>query len=393
MKNGKKFIALLIMVFLLGTMVGCGGAKKEGTNTNTKAPIKIGLNMELSGAVAEYGTKGANGAMLAFEEINKGGGVLGQQIEAIKMDNKSDNAEAASVAANLAQQGVVGYVGSMTTGKTLAAAELVKQNKIPMISPTATATEVTVDPQTNKVRDYVFRVCFLDPFQGQVMAKFAGENLKAKSAAILMDTSNDYSKGLAKAFKEYFVKQGGTIVAEEGYVEKDKEFKATLTKIKAKKPDVIFVPGYYNEVGLIVKQGRDLGIEETFPRRRRMGLPQLAQIAGAAALNNTYFCNHFSASSTDPKVQAFVKAFKAKYGVEPDGFAALGYDAAGLMADAIKRAGSADPAKITAAIAATKDYQGVAGTITMDANHNPVKTAVIIEMKDGKEVVKAQIKP
>lgn len=392
MKNGRKCIALLIMVFFIATMVGCGSAKKEGTDT-TKEAIKIGLNMELSGAVAEYGAKGTNGAMLAIEDANKAGGVLGKQIEAIKMDNKSDNAEAASVAANLASKSVVGYIGSMTTGKTLAAAEVVKSNKIPMVSPTATATEVTIDPQTNKTREYVFRVCFLDPFQGQVMAKFADDNLQAKSAAILMDTSNDYSKGLAKAFKEYFTKQGGTIVAEEGYVEKDKEFKATLTKIKGKKPDVVFVPGYYNEVGLIVKQGRELGITVPFLGGDGWGSPQLMQIAGAAALNNTFFCNHFSASSTDPKVQAFVKAFKAKYGVEPDGFAALGYDAAGLMIDAIKRAGAPDTAKITQALAATSGYQGVAGTITMDKNHNPVKTAVIIELKDGKEVVKAEIKP
>lgn len=208
-----------------------------------------------------------------------------------------------------------------------------------------------------------------------------------------MDTSNDYSKGLAKAFKEQFTALGGKIVSEEGYVEKDKEFKATLTKIKAKNPDVIFVPGYYNEVGLIVKQGRDLGITVPFLGGDGWGSPQLVQVAGAKALNNTFYCNHFSASSSDPAVQQFVKDYKAAYGVEPDGFAALGYDAAMLMIDAIKRAGSADPVKVTKALAESKDVKGVAGNITMDKNHNPVKSAVIIELVNGKEVVKTTINP
>jgi branched-chain amino acid transport system substrate-binding protein len=225
------------------------------------------------------------------------------------------------------------------------------------------------------------------------MAKFASQDLKAKTAAVYVDTSNDYSKGLAKAFEDDFTAAGGKIVDKEGYVVKDTEFKATLTKIKATKPDVIFVPGYYNEVGLIVKQGRELGITVPFTGGDGWGSPQLMQIAGATALNNTYFCNHFSASSTEPKVQAFVKAYKAKYNSEPDGFAALGYDAALVLMDAIQRAGSTDTAKITAALAATKDLQGVSGVITMDKNHNPVKAAVIIGFENGKEVVKTTIKP
>lgn len=395
--NRNKILALILAgLLVVSVAAGCGSNKKQegGASKATKASaIKIGLNMELSGAVAEYGNKGANGALLAIDKVNKSGGVLGQKIEPIKMDNKSDNAESANVAARLAQQGVVGIIGPMTTGRTLASVPVATQNKIPVVSPTATALEVTVDPKTNQTRDYIFRVCFLDPFQGQVMARFAANDLKAKTAAILMDTSNDYSKGLAKAFKEQFTALGGKIVSEEGYVEKDKEFKATLTKIKAKNPDVIFVPGYYNEVGLIVKQGRDLGITVPFLGGDGWGSPQLVQVAGAKALNNTFYCNHFSASSSDPAVQQFVKDYKAAYGVEPDGFAALGYDAAMLMIDAIKRAGSADPVKVTKALAESKDVKGVAGNITMDKNHNPVKSAVIIELVNGKEVVKTTINP
>ena len=343
--------------------------------------------------MAEYGAKGQNGALLAIENMNKKGGVLGKQIEAVTMDNKSENSEAASIAAKLAQSGIAGYVGCMTTGKSLSAIPIIAQNKIPMVTPAATAADVTVDAKTGMVRESVFRVCFLDPFQGQIMAKFAGYVLKARNAAIMLDNSNDYSKGLAASFEKDFVAAGGRIVAKEAYVEKDRDFKATLTKIRAAKPDVIFVPGYYNEVGLIVKQGRELGITVPFIGGDGWGSPQLLQIAGASALNNTFFCNHFSAASTDPKVQAFVKEYKDKYGVEPDGFAALGYDAALLLMDAIKRAGSTDAAKITQALASTTGLQGVAGTITMDKNHNPVKSAVIIGYNNGKEVVAATIHP
>ena len=389
MKKFNRLVAVFTVLLLIGTMVGCS----KTSNTSSKDTIKIGLNLELSGAVAEYGQKGQNGAMLAIEDQNKKGGVLGKQVEAVALDNKSDNAESASVAASLAGKGIVGYIGCMTTGRTLAYIPVSEQYKLPLISPTGTAADVTVDSKTGQVRPYAFRACFLDPFQGQVMSKFAIGDLKAKTAAILMDTSNDYSKGLAEAFETNFKAAGGTIVDKEAYIEKDKDFKPQLTKIKASNPDVIFVPGYYNEVGLIVKQGRELGITAPFTGGDGWGSPQLVQIAGADALTNTYFCNHFSASSTDPKVQAFVQEFKTKYGTEPDGFAALGYDAAMLMMDAVQRAGSTDTAKITAALAATSGFQGVAGAITMDSNHNPVKSAVIIGFDNGKEVVKSTVNP
>jgi len=386
-KYFKGAVVIAAIAWLFG-MAGCGQTAEK-----TKETIKIGVNYELSGAVAEYGTKSSNGTLLAIEEINKDGGVLGTTLEPIRMDNKSDNAEAVSVAARLAQKGIVAYIGPCTTGKTLAASEIATKNKLPLVTPTATDPSVTVDPKTNETKKYIFRTCFLDPFQGTVMAKFASAELKCTKAAILMDTSNDYSKGLAKAFEEAFVQQGGTIVAKEGYVEGDKDFKATLTKIRGKNPEVIFVPGYYNEAGLIVKQGRELGINVPFIGGDGWGSDQLVKIAGAQALNNTFFCNHFASTSQDPKVQKFVAAYKAKYGTEPDAFAALGYDAAYLLADAIKRAGAADPEKITKALAETKNLPGVTGTLTMDKQHNPVKTAIVIELKDGKQVVKTEIKP
>lgn len=385
MRKLKLLTAILLGMVLVFSVFGCGKSAKKDT-------IKVGINIELSGPVAEYGTKACNGAKLAIDDVNKEGGVLGKQIEAIVLDDKSDNGESASVAARLAQSGIVGYIGPATTGVTLAAVPVSEKYKLPIVTPTATAAGVTVDPKTG-LRPYVFRVCFLDPFQGQAMAKYASTDLKAKKAAVLVDSSNDYSKGLAEAFKTNFTNAGGTIVANEAYTTKDKDFQATLTKIKAAAPDVIFVPGYYNEVGLIVKQGRELGITVPILGGDGWGSPQLVQIAGAQALNNTYFCNAFSLSNTDSKVQNFIKEYKAKYNVEPDAFAAQGYDAALMMMDAIKRAGSPDSAKITEALASTKDLQGICGPITIDKNHNPVKSAFLITFDNGKEVVKQSIQP
>jgi branched-chain amino acid transport system substrate-binding protein len=266
-------------------------------------------------------------------------------------------------------------------------------NKVLAISPTASNPKVTVDPATGKTRDYLFRASFIDPFQGTVMANFAGQNLKAKTAVIYIDNSSDYSKGLSQFFKETFAKSGGTIVAEEAYLQKDQDFKSTLTKIKAKNPDVIFVPGYYEEVGKIVKQARELGITVPFLGGDGWDSAKLPEIAGAQALNNTFFGNHYSPDDDSKAVKDFVAAYKKEYGQTPDAFAALAYDATMMIVDAIKRANSADPVKIKDAMAATKDFQAVSGSITLNQTHDAVKSAVIIEMKDGKQTFKAKVNP
>ncbi|NSW83836.1 MAG: ABC transporter substrate-binding protein [Syntrophothermus sp.] len=399
MKVSKRLAVLLLLVFVVSIVAGCQSKTTENQTetpkapTETKEPIKVGVNVELSGGVASYGTNCRNGVVLAFDEINKAGGVDGRTIDYVIMDCKSDSAEATNVAARLVGQKVVALIGPLVTGSVLGAEPIASKNKIPLIAPAATAMAATVDEKTGKTKEFVFRTCFIDPFQGGLMGNYAYDTLKAKKAAILMDTSTDYSKGLAKAFKEAFVGKGGTIVAEEGYVKNDKDFKATLTKIKNKVPDVIYVPGYYNEAGLIIKQARELGITVPILGGDGWDSAELVNIAGAKALNNTFFTNHYSSADKDPKVVKFVKAYEAAYKTTPDAFAALGYDSAYLLVDAIKRAGSTDGVKIKEALAATKDFSGVTGTFSMDELHNPVKSAVLIEMVDGKQVVKTKIQP
>ncbi len=259
------------------------------------------------------------------------------------------------------------------------------------MTPTGTNTKITVD--NGKVKDFAFRSCFIDPFQGQVMASFAQKTVKAKTAAIYIDSSSDYSKSLSQNFEQVFVKNGGTIVAKEAFLQKDQDFKAALTKIKSVNPEVIYIPAYYEEVGKIIKQARELGITVPLLGSDGWDSPKLAEIAGAAALNDTFFTNHYSAQDKDPMVQKFVESYKKEYGQEPDAFAVLGYDGALMMIDAIKRANSTDSVKIKDALAQTKDLKVLTGTLSLDANHDPIKSAVIIEMKDGKQTFKEKVNP
>jgi branched-chain amino acid transport system substrate-binding protein len=267
------------------------------------------------------------------------------------------------------------------------------ENKIPLIAPAATAVNVTVDEKTNKIKDYIFRVCFIDPFQGTLMANFAATDLKAKNAVIFKDSSTDYAKGLAQYFKKTFEEKGGKIVAEEGFVKDDRDFKAVLTKIKGTNPDFIYVPGYYQEVAPLIKQARDLGITCPIGGCDGWVSDDMVKVAGAANLNNTYLTSDFSAEDKDAKVVKFVADFKAKYNKVPNSFNALGYDAVQLLAQAIKDAGEAKPDKITTALTKIKDFVGVTGKMSIDANHNPVKAGIIIEYKDGKQVMKTRVQP
>ncbi len=381
--NKKKFGALLIGLSLL--VAGCGGGGSSDT-------IKIGANLEMTGGSASFGASATNAAKLAINEYNAKGGFKGKKLELVIADNKSEAAESASAMQKLVQDKVVAVIAPIASSSVIAGAQINQDSKVLAISPTASNPKVTVD-EKGKVRPYMFRASFIDPFQGSVMAAFATKSLKAKTAAIYIDNSSDYAKGLAKYFEEEFVKAGGQIVIKEAYLQKDTDFKATLTKIKALNPEVIFVPGYYQEVGLIIKQSRDLGMKMPVLGGDGWDSVQLTNIAGAENLENTFFCNHYSAEDKNPKVVSFVEAYQKAYGQVPDSFAALAYDATWMIIKAMERADSTDSVKIRDEMEKTKDHDGVSGKTTLNATHDAVKGAVIIAYQGGKQVFKERVAP
>lgn len=392
MKKKKFASAFLSLSLAAGVLAGCSGSGSSEKSSGDGDTIKIGVNLELSGGVASYGQSIAEGLELATAEINKEG-IDGKKIKLIKVDNKSEASEATSGAIKLTSQDqVAAIVGAATSTNSIAQVQIAQDNKVPVISPSGTSPEITFSK--DKLNDYVFRTSFIDPFQGTVAANFAAKEIKAKSAAIYIDSSSDYSKGLAAAFKEQFEKNGGKVVAEEAYIAKDTDFRSTLTRLKSAKPDFIFLPGYYEEAGLIVKQARETGLDVPFMGGDGWDSPKLVEIAGAKALNNTFITNHYSSGDPDEKIQNFVSAFKAKYkDKSPDAFNALGYDTGYFLADAIKRAGSADSEKIKEALEKTADLELVTGTFTLDEKHNPIKSATILEFKEGKQVFNTKINP
>lgn len=398
----KKFGSLFLASTLLaGVLAGCGSddsndssSGSSGGGSTSGETIKIGGNLELSGAVASYGSSINDGAKLAIEEINAAGGIGGKQIEYIPVDNKSDNAEAATAAIRLAEQEkVVAMIAPATSGNTVATVQVAAQYKVPIVTASGTAETVTVDEKGN-VNEYAFRTCFIDPFQGIVAANFATEELKAKKVAIYADSSSDYAKGLAKSFKEQVEANGGEVVIEEAYVADDVDFKSTLTNIKGKNPDFVFIPGYYEEVGLIVKQAREIGITAPLMGADGWDSPTLVELAGGDALNNTFITNHYSSGDPDQKIQDFVKAFSDKYSSQPNAFHALGYDTVYYLKDAIERAGDEVTGEtIQKALAETKDLSLITGTFTVDEKHNPVKSATVLEFVDGEQVFKTKVNP
>jgi branched-chain amino acid transport system substrate-binding protein len=389
----KKKLAGIFMSFMMaaGVLAGCGGSTSTSGEKDGET-IKIGANLELSGGVASYGQSIQEGLKLAIEEINKEG-IDGKKLELVTFDNKSDVAEATNGAIKLiSQDKVSAIVGAATSTNTLAQVEIAQKNKTPLITPTGTNSTIT--SKDGVLNDFVFRTCFIDPFQGTVAANFASTDLKVKNAAIIIDSSSDYSKGLAASFQESFEGNGGKVVAEEAYIAKDTDFNAILTNIKAKNPEFIFLPGFYEEVGLIIKQARALGIDVPIMGGDGWDSPTLVDIAGADPLNNTFITNHYSSGDSDPKVQGFVKAFEGKYdGKSPDAFAALGYDTAYFIADAIKRAGSGDPEKLKKALEETDGLGLVSGDLKLDKNHDPIKAAVILEYKGGKQEFNTKVNP
>jgi branched-chain amino acid transport system substrate-binding protein len=354
-------------------LIGCKKSADQGSGDT----IKVGEFASMTGSEATFGQSSHKGTQMAVDDLNAAGGVLGKKIELLTEDDQSQAGQPATVVRKLiSRDNVVAILGEVASSKSLEAAPICQESKIPMISPAST------NPKVTETGDYVFRVCFIDPFQGTVMANFALKTLKLKSVAVLTDVKSDYSLGLAKFFKEGFTAGGGKIVAEQNYSGGDKDFNAELTAIKGMNPDGIFVPGYYTEVGLISRQARQLGINVPLFGGDGWESSSLVPIGGTA-LEGNYFSTHYSPEDTSPAVQNFVKAFKDKYHETPDAMAALGYDSAMILADAIKRAGTTDGIKVRDALAATKDFAGVTGKITIDPNRNASKPAVILTIKDG----------
>jgi branched-chain amino acid transport system substrate-binding protein len=365
-------LTLIFSVFLSFSCVNKGGTGNGGPAGDT---IKVGVYGDLTGQTSSFGQSTRNGVQLAVDEINAGGGVNGKKIELVVEDDQGRPEQAKTVVQKLiSQDKVQAVLGEVASTNSLAAAPVAQEAKIPMITPSST------NPKVTQVGDYISRVCFIDPFQGSVMAKFASNTLKAKSAAILGDVNSDYSKGLTQFFEEEFSRLGGKVVSKEAYTQTDPDFKGQLTKIRDLKPDVLYVPGYYGQVGIIAKQARELGMNIPILGGDGWDSPELWKLGGDA-LKPAYISNHYSAENPAPEIQNFVKAYKAKFNVEPDSLAALAYDAAKVLADAIKRAGGAnDSAKLKDAINSTKDFAGVTGKITLDAERNAVKPAVVLEL-------------
>jgi branched-chain amino acid transport system substrate-binding protein len=349
--------------------------------------IKIGEVDPLTGGVSQFGIGCHQGFALAFDEINRDGGILGQKLELVTEDNQSKPGQSSTAVRKLIMQDkVVAILGDATSSATLEAAPIAQSNKIPMITPTAT------NPRITEVGDFVFRVCFLDEFQGRVLAKFTKEKLDARKVATLTDVKQDYSVDLTRFFRDEFSKLGGTIVAEQSYSTGDTDFRAQLTSIRAARPDAVYVPGYYQEVALMVKQGRQMGL--TMPFVGCDGWANQALLAiGGKAIDGCYFTNHFSPDDPSPLVTEFVANYQKKYGTPPDTFSALGYDAARLLADAIKRAGSTDSKALRDALAQTTGFEGVTGKISFDANRNASKPGLIVTVKGGKFEIAEKIAP
>lgn len=371
----RKIMSVLLSAALAVSLAGCqSGGGASGGKAAGEA-LKIGFVAPLTGSTSSYGQSSQNGLKLLEEQVNKAGGVNGQQVQFLSVDSEGKPATAVTGGQKLINSDkVCAIVGPVLSGSANALAPICQQYNVPMITGTGTDVNIT------KNGDCIFRTCFTDPFQGKVMAKFAADELKAQTAAILYDNGSDYSKGLTEAFKSSFT---GKIVDVESYSSGSKDFNAQLTKIAPHNPDVLFLPEYYGDVAVIAKTARSVGVKATFLGGDGFDSPELFSIGGDA-VNGAYFSNHYSADDTSAKVVQFIKDYKAKYNSDPDAFAALTYDAGRVLLDSIKKAGSTDGNAVKNAL---KAYSGdvVCGHITFDSDRNAVKAAVIIKTQGGKE--------
>lgn len=390
MKRVNKLLSVLTAgVLFAGALAGCGSSKEAKSDV-----IKIGGNLEMTGGSASFGISSKNGIELALKNVNQKGVLGGKKVELVVADNKSEASEALNAMQKLiSQDKVVAVIGPNLSSAAIASSAINNAGKVAAITPMGTNPDVTVNPENGKTREYNFRACFIDPFQGTVMANFAAKEMGFKRAAIMIDNTSDYSKGLATFFKENFLKNGCEVVAEEAYLQKDTDFKSTLTKIKSSNPDFIYVPGYYQEVGLIIKQAREIGLDIAVAGGDGWDSAKLPEIAGKEALNGTFFSSLYSPDDTSELNKNFVAEYQKTYNAKPDVFAALAHDATLVIVKGIEDSQSAEPAKVAAAIAKVKDLNGVSGAITFDDKHNPIKSAVIIEHVDGKQTFKTKINP
>lgn len=375
MKFRKLALSLLTTLAVSSSLLGASQAFAQDA-------VKVGGNYELTGDAGAYGTPMSEATKLAIKKVNENGGLLGQDVEYVEYNNTSDLTESASVAQRLVSEGVVGIVGPATTGDSNAQIPVLQEAGVPAIMPAATGTGFTLD-DNGDVYEYIFRVAFEDAFQGRAAAVFASENLEGKTAALFVDQSTDYATGLQDAFTEEFEARGGTIVATESFQAGDTDFTASLTSLLTQEFDVLYIPGYYTEIGLLIKQARELGITQPIVGADGLGNSTLVDLAGAANVTDVYYTSHFSPLSEDEDLQAFLAEFEEEYGKEADQFAVLAYDATNLLLDAVERAGSTDTQAVTDAIAATEEFDGLTGTFSIDEEHNPVKGVLMLQLTNG----------
>jgi branched-chain amino acid transport system substrate-binding protein len=386
----KKQWMVLTTALLSVVLFGCPPKTTEtasGTG-GTEGEIVIGEYGSLTGAEATFGVSTHNGIMLALDEINGAGGVNGRKIRVITEDDQSKAEEAANAVTKLINQNrVVAIIGEVASSNSLAAAPICQANRVPMITPSST------NPKVTEVGDYIFRMCFIDPYQGEAMANYLFKQQNMKRAAILIDNKSDYSTGLAAFFERTFLANGGQIVAKASYAKGDSDFRSQLTAIKAANPEVIFVPGYYNDIGQIAIQARDLGMQQPLAGGDGWESPKLIEIGGKA-LEGCFYSNHYHVDDPSPAVREFVQKYEERFGAKPDSLAALGYDSTKVLADAIKRAGTTDGPKLRDAIAATKGYSGVTGTVNLGPDRNPIgKKLVVLEIRNGQLALKSVVDP
>lgn len=394
LKNSLKTVAVLGLAAAIGFgAVSCKKkeeAGKAGASNAGAEPtdiIRVGEVGSMTGSEATFGISTHRGIELAIKQINAQGGIKGKKIQLFSLDDQGKPEEAATAVTKLITQNeITALLGEVASSRSLAMAPIAQQYQVPMVSPSST------NPKVTEQGDYIFRVCFIDPFQGSVMAKFALENLGLKKVAILRDVKNDYSVGLADFFTMTFKNGGGTIIVDQSYSAGDIDFKSQLTSIRSENPEAIFVPGYYTEVGLIARQAKELGINAPLMGGDGWDSPKLKEIGGDS-INGSYFSNHYSSEDMSPQVQDFISKYKEAYGEIPDGLAAMGYDAAKVLADAMTRATSLTGPDIRATLAATKDYAGVTGNITIDDHRNAVKSAVVLKVQNEGFKFQTKINP
>ncbi len=363
-----------VLLLATATALLTGGCGPGSSDT-----IRVGEYASLTGKEAGFGQSSHRGTVLAVEEINAAGGLLGRQIELFTEDNQTKAGESATIAKKLISRNrVVALLGEVASGRSLEAAPIAQAARIPMIAPAAT------NPKVTETGDYIFRVCFIDPFQGTAMAKFALDTLKVKRVAIASSVSSAYSVGLAQFFKETFTAGGGTVVAEQKFSEGDKDFRAQLTAIRAAGVEAVFVPAYYTEAALLIRQARELGMTIPFLGGDGWEAPQLLEIGGEA-LNGSYYSTHFSAEDSSAHAANFVQSYRARWdGETPGAFAALGYDSVHVLAEGIRRAGTTDGPAVRDALAGIKDFPGATGSTTINAQRDATKPAAIIAIREGR---------